>query len=270
MKALAVGTSIRGTVRLTGAAKDTVTKLLVEVGTVCADYQDQMVRDLRCTRVKCDEIWAFVSKKEKHVVPAERGQGKGDVWTWMAMCATSKVIFSYYVGKRDQQAAHAFMDDVAARLANRVQLTTDGLSIYLPAVEDAFGWNGVDYAMLVKTYGTSPADEGQKRYSPAVFTGAIKNWVMGKPDESLVSTSYIERANLTLRMSQRRFTRLTNAFSKKIENHQHAVALHLMHYNYCRKHQTLTEAKGGIHQTPAMAAGLTDHVWKVEEVIGLI
>jgi IS1 family transposase len=267
VKALAEGTSIRGTVRLTGAAKDTVTKLLVQLGTACADYQDKALRNLTCQRVRCDEIWAFVGAKEKNVDPKLRGQGRGDVWTWTAIDADTKLALSWYVGRRDQDAATAFMADVASRVCKRVQLSTDGLNLYRPAVERAFGWNGVDYSMLVKEYAAS-MKVGQ--YSPGECVGAEKVWVMGQPDPLHVSTSFTERANLTMRMQMRRFTRLTNAFSKRIENHAHSVALHFMFYNFCRPHMTLTKAKGGVQTTPAMAAGISDHVWKMEEVVALL
>lgn len=256
VKALAEGTSIRGTVRLTGAAKDTVTKLLVELGTAVAAYQRDKLVNLSCARVQCDEIWAFVGAKEKNVEPALRGQGRGDVWTWTAMCADSKLIFSWYVGRRDSEAAHAFMQDVAGRVVNRLHLTTDGLPVYAAAVEKAFGWNGIDYSMLVKVFGGTNEKEGARRYSPAKFIRAEKEVIMGNPDQTDVSTSYVERANLTMRMGMRRFTRLTNAFSKKIENHGHSIALHMMYYNFCRSHMTLAKANGGIHTTPAYRAFL--------------
>jgi IS1 family transposase len=271
VKALAEGASIRATVRMTGAAKATVTKLLVEIGAACAAYQDKTLRRLETKVVQSDEIWAFVGAKEKNVPKELRGQGRGDVWTWTAMDADSKLIFSWYVGDRSLDAAKTFMDDVAFRLSERVQLTTDGLSHYRTAVEEAFGWNGVDYAMLVKTYAFVGAKGSvSTRYSPGVCTGAEKHAVMGNPDERLVSTSFVERSNLTMRMQMRRFTRLTNAFSKKIENHAAAVALHFMYYNFVKPHGTLTKAAKGIHTTPAMASGVADHVWTVEEVVALV
>jgi IS1 family transposase len=268
VKALAEGTSIRGTVRLTGAAKDTVTKLFVQLGTVCAEYQDKALRNLQSERVQCDEIWAFVGTKEKNVEPALRGQGRGDVWTWTALDADSKLVFGWHVGRRDRDAARHFIDDMESRLANRVQLTTDGLAWYRPAVENAFGWNGVDYAMLVKSYAATATKAGM--YSPGECTGAEPVPIMGNPDDKHISTSFVERQNLTMRTGMRRFTRLTNAFTKKMENHAHSVALHFMYYNFCRSHQTLTKAKKGVHCTPAMAAGVTDQVWKVEEIIALL
>lgn len=267
VKALAEGNSIRATVRMTGAAKDTVTKLLVEMGTACMDFHDKTVRSLSTQRVEADEIWAFVGAKQAHA----KREGDGDIWTWTAIDADSKLMVTWLVGNRNGECADAFMADLASRLANRIQLTTDSLPYYAAAVERAFGYNAVDYAQLQKTYAADSSRLHTGRNTPAsICTGAEKVLVMGKPDITKVSTSYVERANLTMRMGIRRFTRLTNAFSKKAENHAHAVALHFMHYNFCRKHQTLTEAAGGIHTTPAMAAGLTDHVWKVEELIALL
>ena len=268
VKALAEGMSIRATVRLTGAAKDTVTKLLVAMGTACMDYHGANVRGVRSERIEADEIWAFVGAKAANATR----EGQGDIWTWTAIDADSKLMVSYLVGPRNVESCDAFMADLASRLAGRIQLTTDGLSWYIAGVERAFGYNAVDYAQLQKTYGPEmDSKRGRGRYSPSPeCVGAEKVAIMGKPDMNAVSTSYVERQNLTMRMQLRRFTRLTNAFSKKVENHAHAVALHFMHYNFCRKHQTLTAAVGGIHTTPAMAAGITDHVWKVEELIALL
>ena len=267
VKALAEGNSIRATVRRTGAAKDTVTKLLVSLGTVCAEYQDKTLRNLTCQRVQCDEIWAFVGAKEKNVPKDLRGQGRGDVWTWTAMDADSKLLFSWLVGRREMKAAQSFIDDVESRMASRIQLTTDGLYMYRAAVERAFGWNGVDYAMRVKEYA---APKGAGQYSPGECIGATPTPIIGNPEEKYISTSFVERQNLTIRMNNRRFTRLTNGFSKKIENHAHSVALHFFCYNFVRSHSTLTKAKKGVHTTPAMAAAVTDHVWKVEELIALL
>lgn len=262
LRGLVEGGSIRAVARMTGTDKDTVMRLLVEVGEFCGVYQDYALTNLPCQRVEADEIWSFVGAKAKNAKQA----GHGDIWTWTAICADSKLMISYMVGERDQATALAFMQDVAGRLANRVQLTTDGLTMYLPAVERAFGWNGTDYAQLVKQYGTESGMPG--RYGPSsICTGAEKVAVMGRPAIEKVSTSYVERANLTMRMQMRRFTRLTNAFSKKVDNHAHAVSLHFMHYNYCRPHQTLTKAAKGVKTTPAMAAGLTDHVWTVETIL---
>lgn len=260
---LVEGNSIRATVRITGAAKNTVVKLLAEVGKACADYQDKVFHDLPCTKIQCDEIWAFCYAKEKNVPADHKGEwGYGDVYTWTAIDADTKLIPSYFVGRRDAQCAHAFMTDLASRLKHRVQLTTDGHKPYLQAVDDAFGGD-IDYAMLVKTYGNPQSTTDQRRYSPAECTGTEKLQICGKPDKKEISTSYVERQNLTMRMSMRRFTRLTNGFSKKIENLVAAVALHFMHYNFCRIHKTL-------RVTPAMEAGLTDHVWRLEEIIALI
>lgn len=266
VRALVEGNSVRATARLTGTAKATVLKLLVEMGEFCSIYQDHALRNLKSQRVECDEIWAYCNAKKANATKP----GQGDLWTFTAICADSKLIFSWLVGQRVQESAQRFMRDVASRLANRVQMTTDGHPMYLTAVENAFGWAMVDFAQLVKTYGQPEDAEGQRRYSPLVCTGAIKTRVMGRPDMDKVSTSYVERSNLTMRMQMRRFTRLTNAFSKKAENHAHAVSLNFMHYNYCRPHQTLTKAANGIKTTPAMAAGITDHVWTVEEILGLM
>ncbi len=267
VRALCEGNSIRATARLTGAAKATVLKLLVELGEFCSIYQDHLLRNLTCQRVEADEIWAYCNAKQKNATKA----GQGDLWAYTALDSDSKLMVSWLVGARNSENTQAFMRDVAGRLANRVQLTTDGLSWYPAAVENAFGWNSVDYAQIVKTYGL-PLDETerQRRYSPMVCTGAVKTPVMGSPDPDHVSTSYVERSNLSMRMGMRRFTRLTNAFSKKAQNHAHAVSLYFMHYNFCRAHQTLTRDANGIKTTPAMAAGIADHVWTVEEILGLM
>jgi IS1 family transposase len=253
---------------MTGAAKGTVLKLLAEVGEACADYQNRHLVQLPCKTLQCDEIWSFVGAKERNVPVAERGNGRGDAWTWTAICSDTKLIPCWHIGRRDADAAATFMEDLASRLANRVQLTADGLNAYLGAVEGAFGWNGVDYAMLVKLYGQGP--EGQRRYSPPEIVGTEKNWVMGKPDADLISTSDVESHNLTMRMRNRRMTRLTNGYSKKLENHMHALSLYFMAYNFVHVHNTLTKARKGVHTTPAMAAGVTDHVWKVEEIVSLL
>jgi IS1 family transposase len=259
ISALVEGNSIRATVRMTGAAKDTVVKLLARVGEACADYQRRTLRNLPCKRLQCDEIWSFCYAKEKNVPQELRGKfGYGDVWTWTALCADTKLIACWRVGDRDAWNAQHFMYDLSSRLANRMQLTTDGHRVYLEAVDLAFG-NDIDYAMLVKLYGNEPKGHGG-RYSPPQCIGAIPTVVTGRPKRRHISTSYVERQNLTMRMQMRRFTRLTNAFSKKLENHQHAIALHFMHYNFCRIHQTL-------RVTPAMAAGITDHVWEISEIV---
>lgn len=267
--ALVDGNSVRATCRITGTAKGTVLKLLAQLGTACLAYHDAHVRGVSCKRIQVDEIWSFVGAKDRNVPRDERGSGKrGDVWTWTAICADTKLVPSWYVGTRDAAAAWTFLLDLQERLTHRVQLTSDGHNAYLEAVEKAFGWNGVDYAMLVKIFG--PAPEGERRYSPPVIVRAEKEPIMGNPDPAHISTSFAERANLTMRMSMRRFTRLTNAFSKKLDNHVHALSLHFMHYNFCRPHMTLSKAAGGVHTTPAMAAGLTDHVWKIDELVALL
>jgi IS1 family transposase len=262
VRALVEGCSIRATARMTGVARNTVTKLLVDLGTACSEYQDRTLRNLSCKRLQLDEIWSFVYAKAKNV-PAERAGefGVGDVWTWTAIDAETKLIPSWMVGTRDGDAAKAFVSDLAGRLASRVQITTDGHSAYLQAVENAFGWD-VDYAMLVKIYGAG-GGQSETRYSPAICIGCNKHRVTGNPDPKHVSTSYAERANLSMRMHMRRFTRLTNAFSKKLENHIHAIALYFMWYNFGRVHQTL-------RCTPAMRAGVSDHVWSIEEIVGLL
>ena len=266
IKALVEGNSIRATCRLTGTAKGTVISLLVQIGEACQAFHDRTVRQIKAKRVQTDEIWSFTYSKERNVPEKKRGEA-GDTWTWVGIDADTKLAISYLVADRGPVSATAFMRDLASRLANRVQLTTDGYSTYLPAVEKAFGWNGVDYARLVKVF-KETGKEG--RYSQGECIGAERHWVMGNPVEADVSTSFVERQNLTLRMQMRRFTRLTNAFSKKVQNHAYAVALHFAYYNCCRVHQTLTKRAGGIHQTPAMAAGLTDRVWTVGDLVALL
>ncbi len=262
ISALVEGNSIRSTVRMTGASKNTVTKLLVDLGCACSEYQDNTFRNLKCQRIQCDEIWAFVGCKQKNVQTTEhKRNGWGDVWTWTALDAKTKLVPCWFVGTRDSGAAYHFIHDLKGRLANRVQLTTDGHRAYLTAVEDAFGAD-VDYAMLQKIYGATP-EGGEVRYSPAQCMGAKRAVITGNPDFAHISTSFTERQNLTMRMSMRRFTRLTNAFSKKVENHEAAVALHFMYYNFCRIHQTL-------RVTPAMEAGIADHVWGLEEIVKLL
>jgi IS1 family transposase len=256
---LVEGMSLRAASRVADVSINTVTKLLVDVGTACAEFQDQALRNLPCLRVQCDEIWSFVGAKQKNV--ANGAAGYGDVWTWTALCADTKLIASWMVGSRDGDAAKTFIADLAPRLRNRVQLTTDGHRVYVEAVERAFGAD-VDYAMLVKVYGEGPRSP-ERKYSPSEFVCATKQKVNGNPDLAQVSTSYVERQNLTMRMSCRRFTRLTNAFSKKVDNHAHAVALHFMHYNFGRIHKSL-------RVTPAMQAGIADHVWSLEEIAALV
>lgn len=257
------GVSIRAISRMTGASKNTIVKLLTDAGQACSEYQDRVFVNLPCKRLQADEIWSFVYAKQKNVPEEKRGQfGYGDVWTWTALDADNKLIVCWHVGTRDADAAYAFMMDVAGRLANRVQLTTDGHAAYLSAVDAAFSRGpGVDYAQLVKIYGTSP--EAQRRYSPPICLGAQKSEIRGTPDPEHISTSYVERQNLSMRMGMRRFTRLTNAFSKKLENHMHALSIYFMHYNFVRIHQTL-------RTPPAMAAGVTDTLWSLEDIVRIV
>jgi len=258
---LVEGNSLRATARMTDSAKNTVVKLLVDVGKACAEYQNQTLRNLPCKRLQCDEIWSFCYAKEKNVPEDKKGQfGYGDVWTWTAICADTKLVPSWLVGSRDAETASTFIEDLASRLAHRIQLTTDGHRAYLEAIEEAFGAD-IDYAMLVKLYGESP--EGPRRYSPPICIGSKVEVITGNPKPKYISTSYAERQNLTMRMSMRRFTRLTNAFSKKVENLAHAVSLHFMYYNFARIHRTL-------RVTPAMEAGVSDHVWTLEEIVAVI
>jgi IS1 family transposase len=258
---LCEGSSMRSISRVADVSINTVSALLVDAGKACAAHHDETVRGVRSKRIQADEIWSFCYAKAKNVPTAKAApEDAGDVWTWTALDADSKLIVSAMIGGRDAGYAHDFMQDVASRLANRVQLTTDGLKAYLDAVEDAFGAD-IDYAMLVKLYGNTPGPAG--RYSPAECTGAIRTRVEGKPADKHVSTSYVERQNLTMRMSMRRFTRLTNAFSKKAENHAHMVALYTCWYNFVRMHKTL-------RCSPAMAAGLSKTLWSMEEVVALI
>lgn len=261
IRALVEGNSLRSTSRMCDVSINTVTKLLVDVGIACTEYQHKALKDLPCKRIQCDEIWSFCYAKQKNVPTDCKGRfGFGDVWTWAALCADTKIVPSWYIGSRDASSAREFMDDLASRLRGRIQLTTDGHRAYLEAVEGAFGVD-IDYAMLVKLYGEDPTNE--KRYSPAQCIGTKTEAITGSPDAEHVSTSFVERQNLTMRMSMRRFTRLTNGFSKKIENHCHAIALHFMYYNFCRIHKTL-------RVTPAMEAKVSDHVWSVEDIASLI
>ena len=259
--ALVEGNSIRAIERMTGVAKHTILKLIKDAGIAAADYQDRTLRNLKCQKIQVDEIWQFVYAKEKNCPAEHKAKGAGDVWTWVALDPDTKLVPCWFIGHRDAGCAYHFMHDLKARLANRVQLTTDGHRAYLTAVEDAFGAE-IDYAMLQKIYGTTN-ESPETRYSPAVCMGARKAVISGHPDHNHVSTSYVERQNLTMRMSMRRFTRLTNGFSKKLENHEHAVAIHYMFYNFGRIHQSL-------RVTPAMEAGVADHVWDLEEIIGLL
>jgi IS1 family transposase len=258
---LVEGNSLRATSRLGDVSINTVTKLLVDLGAACSAYHDEHVRNLRLRYIQCDEIWAFCYAKDKNVPADKRGIfGYGDVWTWVAIDADTKLVPSFMVGTRGAQTAKAFMDDLAGRLSNRVQLTTDGHRVYLQAVENAFG-SEIDYAMLVKLYGKDA--EAETHYSPAECIGCREIGITGRPDPRHVSTSFVERQNLTMRMNMRRFTRLTNAFSKKVENHVAMVATHFMHYNFCRIHQTL-------RVSPAMEAGIANHVWSLEEAVSLL
>lgn len=258
--ALVEGNSIRSTARMTGVSKPTILKLLTDLGTACAAFHNECVRNLRTQRIQCDEIWQFVGAKQKNVTPEQKAQGWGDVWTWTAIDADTKLIVSWLIGQRDPISAWWFMRDLCSRLITRVQLTTDGLTAYLTAVEEAFE-SEIDFAQLVKIYGQPR--EGAVRYSPARFMSARREVIRGNPDPKHISTSFVERQNLSMRMGMRRFTRLTNAFSKKVENHAHAVALYFVHYNFARIHGTL-------RVTPAMAAGLADHVWSLEEIVALL
>lgn len=262
---LVEGMSIRSTVRVTGAAKNTVAKLLVDLGTACREYQDKAFRNLSCKRIQCDEIWSFCYAKQKNVPEELKGIfGYGDIWTWTAICADTKLVPSWLVASRSAEAATMFIDDLASRLRNRVQLTTDGHKVYLNAVEKAFGAD-IDYAMLVKVYGNENNTEAANatRYSPPECVDVRVIPITGNPKEKHISTSYVERNNLTMRMSMRRFTRLTNAFSKKVENLEAAISLHFMYYNFARIHTSL-------RVTPAMEAGISDHVWTFEEIVNLL
>jgi len=265
IKALVDGNSIRATCRITDTAKGTVIRLLRDVGKACAEYQDKHLRNLSCQRVECDEIWSFCYAKEKNVPENKQSQfGYGDVWTFVALDADTKLAISWLVGLRQPEYAYEFAKDIRQRLSNRVQLTTDGHRMYYEAVRNAFG-EDIDYAMLVKYYGNTSDVNGH--YSPPKCTHTETKLINGSPDMTKVSTSYVERQNLTMRMNMRRFTRLTNAFSKKIENLQCAVALHFMYYNFVRPHKTLTNP---YPKTPAMVAGLSNHIWITEEIVKLL
>lgn len=260
ISALVEGNSINAIVRMTGVAKHTVLNLLRDLGCASADYHHKHVRNVRVRRLQCDETWAFVGAKKKNVTPEQESEGWGDVWTWVALDADTKLCVTYHVGERKMADAHSFMQDCASRIVGRPQVTTDALRHYVSAIEDAFGADA-DYAMLHKLFGAPTPDES--RYSPATCIGCDMKVVSGDPDPKHVSTSFVERQNLTMRMSMRRFTRLTNGFSKKLENHGHAVALHYMHYNFVRIHRSL-------RVTPAMEAGIADHPWSIEELVALL
>lgn len=257
---LVEGNSIRSTCRMTGTAKGTVLKLLADLGKACSEYHDEHVRGVASQRIQCDEIWSFCYGKEKNVSDEQKAKGAGSLWTWTALDADSKLIVSYVCGGRDAAWAMDFMKDVASRLTTRVQITTDGHKAYLEAVEGAFGMD-VDYAMLIKLYGNP--SQPDTRYSPGICIGTETVSIKGNPDPRHISTSYVERQNLTMRMSMRRFTRLTNAFSKKLENHEHMLAIYFMYYNFCRIHSTL-------RVTPGMAAGISDYVWNLSELTALM
>ena len=258
---LVEGNSLRATARIADVSRNTVDKLLRDVGAACLDYQDEHLRHLKCKRVQCDEIWSFVYSKDKNVPKGMEGQA-GDVWTWTAICADTKLVPCWHVGNRDTEAAREFITDLASRLDNRIQLTTDGHKPYINVVEEVFA-DEIDYAILIKLYGGDSRKSPEKKYSAGKFRGSKMAKVNGDPDKAHISTSYVERQNLTMRMSMRRFTRLTNAFSKKIENHMHAVSLHYMYYNFGRIHKTL-------RVTPAMEAGVSDHIWSLDEIAELV
>ncbi|MBA7482336.1 IS1 family transposase ISNisp5 [subsurface metagenome] len=265
IKVLCEGNSIRSTARITDTAINTVVKLLRDVGGACLVYQDKVMHNLLCQKLQCDEIWSFVYAKTKNVPEEHDGKfGFGDVWTFTAIDSETKLVPCWKVGMRDVDCAYEFISDLKTRLANRVQLTTDGHGMYLEAVEHAFGTE-IDFAQLVKRYGQEP--ESEKRYSPAKCIGADKRIIQGRPDTAKISTSYVERQNLTMRMCMRRFTRLTNAFSKKLENHVLALALYFMYYNFARPHKSLANPYPA---TPSMAAGVSDHIWTIEEITGLV
>jgi len=258
--ALVEGNSIRSTCRMTGVAKGTVLSLLADLGTACANYHAEHVRNVSSRRIQCDEIWSFCYGKEKAISAEKKAQGCGSLWTWTGIDADSKLVISYLCANRDASSALSFMKDLASRLTTRVQITTDGLKVYAEAIDGVFGLD-VDYAMLIKLYG-SPT-QAETRYSPGVCIGTESHVVIGRPEREHISTSYVERQNLTMRMSMRRFTRLTNAFSKKLENHLHMLAIYFMFYNFCRVHKTL-------RVTPAMESGLAHHVWTIDELVKLM
>jgi IS1 family transposase len=260
---LCEGNSIRATVRLTGASKNTIAKLLVTAGQACMAYQDRVLVNLKCKRIEVDDLWSYVASNEKNFQADQKVLGeRGDVWTWVSICADSKLVPAWYIGDRDSEAAMFFMDNLAKRLAHRVQLTSDGHAPYLEAVEGAFGAD-IDYAMLVKIYGKQEGKGPEKRYSPATCLGARKQIIEGKPDKSKVSTSYVERNNGIIRQHCKRYARLTQAFSKKVENHVYAFALHTMYHNFVK-------ISGAHRTTPAMAAGVEARLWEIEDVVSVI
>jgi IS1 family transposase len=262
---LVEGNSLRATTRMAGVSINTVSKLLADIGEACAAYQDEKLRDLPCSTLQCDEIWSFVYSKQKNVPEDKRGEfGYGDVWTWTAICADTKLVPTWFVGQRTADDGFLFLMDLKSRLANRPQITTDGLAAYSAAIGFSFGAE-VDWAVLQKNYGADPSAE--KRYSPAICTGIDIRVKRGDPDPTKISTSYVERQNLTMRMNMRRFTRLTNGFSKKVDNHMAAIALHFMHYNFARPHKTLSVDEP---TTPAMAAGVADSVYSLRDIASLL
>lgn len=258
---MAEGVSLRSITRLTGVSRTTTLKLLVDAGNAFSDYQDKALRNLPCKRVQVDELWSFVGMKARNVPKERRGEyGVGDVWTWTAIDADTKLMPSWFVGNRDAEHARAFLADLASRMAGRIQLTSDGFRAYPEAVRDTF-LDEIDYAQLVKIYGESP--EAEKRYSPAECIGCESKRITGKPDPKHISTSFVERQNLNIRMGLRRFTRLTNAFSKKFENHVYGLAIYFMYYNFVRIHQTT-------RVTPAMAAGVTNKLWELSDMVRIV
>lgn len=256
------GMSIRSISRMAGTSKNTIVKLLADAGEACSQYQDEHLRNLTCKRLQLDEIWSFVGAKEKNVPKDQKGNGRGDVWTWTALDADTKLIASWMVADRSGDAAREFVCDLSGRLANRVQITTDGHRAYIDAVDAAFAGE-VDYAMLEKVYHEEGSQKGPRRYSPGRMVRTYQTCCAGNPEKKHISTSYVERQNLNIRMGLRRFTRLTNAFSKKVDNHVHALAIYFMHYNFVRIHQTL-------RVTPAMAAGVTTKLWSMEDVVAVV
>lgn len=262
LEMLCEGTAMRSVSRVCGVSLNTVTKLLIDAGSACAAFHDDTIRNVKSERIQCDEIWSFASAKQKNLPSTKAAPiGSGDVWTWTAIDADTKLIMSWLVGDRDTHAATRFINDLRDRLANRIQLTTDGHRPYLTAISEAFGADGIDYGILQKLYGTEP--QGEKRYSPAKLIGVDRDLILGSPDIKHVSTSFVEGQNLTMRMSMRRFTRLTNAFSKKVENHYHALALYFVWYNFVEMHKTL-------RMTPAMASGIVKSPMDMGDVVALI
>ena len=256
------GMAIRAISRMTGASKNTIVKLLADAGAACSAYQDEHVRGLKSKRLQLDEIWSFVGAKEKNVPKDQKGQGRGDVWTWTALDADTKLIASWMVGDRSADTGREFVCDLASRLTNRVQITTDGHKAYLESMEEGFG-GAVDYAVLEKIYHEKSSFKGPRRYSPPRMVRSYTTCCSGNPDKAHISTSFVERQNLNIRMGLRRFTRLTNAFSKKVDNHIHALAIYFMHYNFVRLHQSLPI-------TPAMAAGITPKLWSLEDMVRMV